>query len=532
MKTKHFLLSLIFLLGFFLRTYRLDTRPLGFTWDEAALGYNAYSLLQTGKDEHAKILPIIFESFSDYKPGLYIYFTVPSIAIFGLNEFATRLPSAIFGSLSVLLVYILVRHLFASPLSWSKRGVGGELSGLTCAFMLAINPWSLHFSRGAWEANLALFLLLLGAVLFVAKKLSLSALFFGLTFITYQGSKLFTPLLVASLLLVWSQTKKVQFILIMLIFTLPIIFGGASQLGRLKVSSVFSYRRPQQVIQNLLTQDNTSKLNFTYYLFHSELLDQTRGIIQRYLNHFSPRFLFFEGDWSNLRHSTTYQGYLFLPEIFTFLVGITYLIKHPSRFSYFIFLWLALAPVPSALSRDIVSGVRSLPMVIPLIIISGIGLSKMLLYSPALLLFIALYLDLYYIHTPVYTAADWLYAYKPAMEVVAQNYSSFDRIIISDKLGQPYIFTLFHLAIPTKLYQTNATIEKNAQGDVSKVTAFPPFEFRPIFFPSDRELPRTLLVGDQYELPLPDLEAAPNVDTIWQTAYPGGKPALTIVSLK
>ena len=143
---KYILLTIIILLGLTLRLYHLDTRPVGFTWDEAALGYNAYSLLKTGKDEYGKILPVVFKSFGDYKPGLYIYLTVPMVKIFGLNEFSTRLPSAILGTLLIVVIYLLVCKLFVTC----------HLS-LVTSLMLAINPWSIHFSRGAWEANVALF---------------------------------------------------------------------------------------------------------------------------------------------------------------------------------------------------------------------------------------------------------------------------------------------------------------------------------------------------------------------------------------
>ena len=104
---KKIALIFIFALALFLRIYKLGSCPVGFLWDEAALGYNGYSILKTGRDEYGKFLPIIFKSFGDYKPGLYVYLTVPSIAIFGLTEFSTRLPAAIFGSLTVLLIYFL-----------------------------------------------------------------------------------------------------------------------------------------------------------------------------------------------------------------------------------------------------------------------------------------------------------------------------------------------------------------------------------------------------------------------------------------
>ena len=181
-------LILISLFALALRTIRLADRPLGFTWDEAALGYNAYSLLKTARDEHGQLLPVIFRSFGDYKPGLYIYADVPSVAVFGLNEFATRLPSAVFGVLLLLTSALFAWNFF-----------GRKVSLLT-AGLLAVNPWALQFSRGAWEANFSLLLTLLGALLFIRKKYLLSAVFLGLTFWTYQGAKLFTPLVILTAL--------------------------------------------------------------------------------------------------------------------------------------------------------------------------------------------------------------------------------------------------------------------------------------------------------------------------------------------
>ena len=75
----------IVLLAIFLRFYQLGKNPPHLNWDEAALGYNAYSLLSTGRDEYGKSFPLSFRSFDDYKPPLYVYLTIPSVAVFGLN---------------------------------------------------------------------------------------------------------------------------------------------------------------------------------------------------------------------------------------------------------------------------------------------------------------------------------------------------------------------------------------------------------------------------------------------------------------
>ena len=93
---KHFLvLAIILLVALALRIYKIGSIPPGLTPDEASLGYNAYSILKTGKDEYGALLPFVFKSFGDFKPGLYIYLTVPAVLIFGLTEFSVRLPSVL-----------------------------------------------------------------------------------------------------------------------------------------------------------------------------------------------------------------------------------------------------------------------------------------------------------------------------------------------------------------------------------------------------------------------------------------------------
>ena len=74
------LLILITLLSFLLRVVNINFPPL--LWDEAALGYNAYSIIKTGMDEFGKFLPLIFKSFGDYKPGLYVYLAIPFVKLF------------------------------------------------------------------------------------------------------------------------------------------------------------------------------------------------------------------------------------------------------------------------------------------------------------------------------------------------------------------------------------------------------------------------------------------------------------------
>ncbi|MFC1710451.1 ArnT family glycosyltransferase [Patescibacteria group bacterium] len=156
------ILFLIIVVAAVLRLVSLGNNPSHLSQDEAALGYNAYSILKTGKDEYGQVLPLVFKSFGDYKPGLYIYMTVPSVLVFGLSEFAVRLPSALAGILAVYLVFRIV--VLAVSNDNSKRN--GITLGLLASFFLAINPLHVNLSRAAWETNLSLTLVLLAILMF------------------------------------------------------------------------------------------------------------------------------------------------------------------------------------------------------------------------------------------------------------------------------------------------------------------------------------------------------------------------------
>ena len=150
------LLAFIIIVASILRLWQLGKVPSSPDWDEVALGYNSYSIMQTGRDEYGKFLPIILRSFDDYKPALYAYLTMPSIGILGLNVVAVRLPSAIFGILTVLAVFFVVKELF------KKNNIA-----LLTSLLLAISPWHIQFSRVAFEANIGVTLNIFGVYFFL-----------------------------------------------------------------------------------------------------------------------------------------------------------------------------------------------------------------------------------------------------------------------------------------------------------------------------------------------------------------------------
>ena len=148
MKPRKLVLILIFIFGFILRSIYIDKFPPSLNWDEVSHGYNAYSLLKTGRDEWGSFLPLIFRAYGDYKLPLYIYLTIPSVLIFGLTPFSVRLVSIVAGSLLPVLIYLIVGKILPKD---TKIPL---FAALICLF----SPGTLFLSRIALEANLFAFL--------------------------------------------------------------------------------------------------------------------------------------------------------------------------------------------------------------------------------------------------------------------------------------------------------------------------------------------------------------------------------------
>src|SRR5438045_55882 len=111
MRKPNLLLVAILLLFLITRLYKIGEIPVSVYWDEASIGYNAFSILHDGRDEWGKFLPIHFRAFGEFKLPVYIYSVVPAVAIFGLNELAVRIPAVLYSLGIILLTYWLGKRI-------------------------------------------------------------------------------------------------------------------------------------------------------------------------------------------------------------------------------------------------------------------------------------------------------------------------------------------------------------------------------------------------------------------------------------
>ena len=133
------LLLLILFIASALRLYKITTDPPGFHRDEALFGYNAYSILKTGTDEHGRFLPLSFEGFGIFDYPLAIYLRVPFIALFGLTIFAVRFSVVFYSLITIFLVYKLAEKFF-----------GDKTTALIAALIAAFSSWHFFMSRAGF----------------------------------------------------------------------------------------------------------------------------------------------------------------------------------------------------------------------------------------------------------------------------------------------------------------------------------------------------------------------------------------------
>jgi len=537
------LLAAIFLLALALRTVNLGNHPPGLTWDEAGLGYNAYSILKTGRDEHGIFMPLIFKSFGDYKPGIYVYLTVPSIAVFGLTEFAVRFPSALFGALAVIGIYLFTNQLFPKK-SLVIRNSSLDI-GVIAAAMLAIMPWHLHFSRGGWEVNVFATLLLFAAYFLLLsltnKKVSplISIFLFALTIFTYQAAKLLSPLVFLTVIVTNFKSAKEKFsapLYLLIVVVVGVYFfqtATGSAGNRVARLSIFGYRPTPSA--ELIRTDNDNL--FSVGLFHSQIDLTLRAIASRYLYHFSPELLFFEN--STPREALPKMGLLYLFDALWLVFGVVFLIREKNWRANVILLGLLLfAPLGASLTLSEFSVVRAFFLTIPLAIIAALGFYYLFSrHRLFFLLLLALYLhnvylglDLYFRHAKQFLAPSFNYGYKQAIERI-KTYPA-EKVIMTDVYGQPYIYYLFYTRYDPAKYQANNNFIDGGV-DVGFVPSVDNVEFRQFGTGDINTSKDTLFIGTNGNIPDLFDNHQDNIEFFDQINLPDGlSPVFRVVKTK
>ena len=463
---KFFLIGLFFI-SIFLRFYKLDTLPL--FGDETDVGYHAYSLLKTAKDYKGNLLPFYIDSLAESRAPLLMYTTIPFVYLFGLNPTSVRLPSVIFGLLSILYLYKLIKILTKNS----------NLALLSSIF-LSLSNWHFHYSRTAFEVSLLLALTLMATYYFY-KSLKFSAFYFylstfifSLTFYTYNTANIFTPLLIVFLILTnlaklkkTLTTKSITvsvFLALFLLFPLAKNTLSGSAANRFKLIGIFNNPKITEEIITKRTGFSATNPKIER-IFHNKLTKTLDIFTDNYLSSLSFNFLFRSGD-PNPRHSPSDFGLLLTTFLPLLLFGSFFVKKNKKidKADQLMFFWLLIAPIPTSLTIDGGTQATRLFLILPpLIYFISKGFLAIANKSKIIAIFIAISLSInmifycrnYFVRYPKDSYQSWQYGYQQLMTSIPTNTN---RLFISNSNYTSLIHYLFYSKYPPQLlHQTNFT---------------------------------------------------------------------------
>ena len=529
---KYYLIIGILILAAVLRLTFLDKFPAGLNADEAAIGYNAWSLLQTGKDEHSIAWPLVFRSFDDYKLPVYFYLVLPFVKFLGLTVTAVRLPSALLGIASVLLLYLITKQLVIPGLTRNPSGKNTWTSDICnlptiTTLLLAISPWHLQFSRGGWEVNAATFFILLGLWGFLKglenqKYFFLFVISLVISLYTYHSARVISPLLALVMVtLYWKNifskpipSSKLKTIIVAtllgILLSLPIASQLLSKEGQSRFSgvSIFADSGPDWQATNYRLE-HEDKSSLPVRLIHNRYLSYSMRFVQNYLSHYSPDFLFLNGD-AIARSKVPETGQSLLILLPFFALGLLSLIMLDSNGKKVILAWFLIAPLAASLTYQSPHALRAENMSVPFMIISPLGTVEFFIFIkkhlpkvivPTIVVFglflsydFSRYLHMYYVHYPKELPYAWQYGFDQVAAFTKENYNKYDHIIITDRYDQPYILIAFFTKYPPADLQRDIVMSEPDHYGFATGRKLGKYEFRTINYEQDKLLPNTLLI--------------------------------------
>ena len=443
----NFVLILICLLFLITRLYKIDSIPSSVYWDEASIGYNAYSVLTTGKDEWRETLPLHFRAFGEFKLPIYIYSVAITESVFGLTSFAVRLPAVIFGLLSLIGLYLVVLKLTSQ-----------KLLSLLSSFLFSITPWFFIFSRTGYEATAGLAFFTWAVYFLLRSKetklnLIISTILFVASAYSYNSFRILTPLILAPAL-VYFLFKKAF---------IPVLVSSTI----LFVSLIPIYK--------LYKQDSG--------LSRLQTVGSKTGLVTNYFKNFSPKYLFVIGD-TNPRSQVPNTGQLYYIDALFLVLGIIYILKNykqslPLRGKYYLILvLLAFAPIPAAITKENPHALRSILMSPILSAISAFGIYYLikrhkLFLRLVILIYLIFFANYFYKFQTNYndlTKSAWQSEYKEIFEKQKGG-------CVRDEYAQPYIFALYYNKVDPNKFISTRVLNTVSDWGFSTVASFGNYTF-------------------------------------------------------
>ena len=470
------LLILAVFVSFFVRFWKISTLPFPPNGDELAFGYYGWSLLHFAKDEYGNTLPLNFPSIGDFKYPTLAYLNIIPAVFFALSEITVRFWNAVSGILLVLLIYKLSLFIF------NKR-----TAALASAWLIALSPWSIIESRFGWENHISMVLTTAGVLLlFISftksdsknriKLYIVSLIMFLISSFCYGAQRIFIPLFLFSLTLLtliketgfYKERRTIYFLFIAISTVIFISLLSPQNRGRASEEVWRLIPQGNDRLQQLYIGAGISDIKIPARLtwfFHNKYRLALTDFLDRYLDHFNPKFLFFYGEAS--AEKIPDMGVLLFIEIILLPAGIlTFLNKNKK--SLIILFWLIIAPIASSLTFGGAHINRASIMIPPIALISGFGFKSLTeIFKNRIKLFIGIILTIGILISSAFALNQifiqkpqdkpWLkeQVYKKVVLEILNLKGNFDAVALTD---DDYIYFLFYGKISPQDFISRAEI--------------------------------------------------------------------------
>jgi len=373
--------GVIFSLALFVRVFRLGETPYGFHIDEAKAGWNAYSILETGRDDKGNVLPLYYDSFGDFRPTGLFYTIIPSLLVWGRNIFAVRFPVALFGALTMFPVIFIFKELRKKSL----------ILGMMASVFLALNPWHIVASRSTSESVISIFFSLWGIYFLLKsfcqkdyKNVVYSIVFFVLSYFFYHSIRVLAPTFVLAIILTkkYCLRKKVFYfqpmiVFLMLLVTTLLFMSGKEARGRMSQVSLKSDFKVLYEITKMPTEEGPGHV-IRARVFHNKIASYMRRFAEEYKEYFGTSFLLGETA-KPVRYTVPYVALLTYFEFLLFVLGLFWVSKKKEMLT--VLFLLVLAPIPAAVTIEDTPNLQRAIFMIPFLMIimayGGYGLFKL-----------------------------------------------------------------------------------------------------------------------------------------------------------
>ena len=348
--------TVLLLAAAFLHLWKIGSAPSGFYVDESSIAYNAYCIAETGADEYGVRWPLFFRSFDTYTDPVNVYSVALPIRIFGLREWAARLPSALYYLVACVAFYMLLR-------AWQL----GKWFALAGCVMLSAIPWVFPLSRNCAFAGqtAALLGLVMGLMLTDSAlrrrsnwRAVLAGLVWAFAFSAHQSIRPVLALLALGCgVVLWRPlVRRWRVVLLIMISALAVLLPMIISVLRFPAA--------------LLARFYQVGIPHEPAPFKEVIV----GVASRYLDYFSPRFLFIAGD-HELRHHTGWCGELYWCLAPVILAGLYVAMRYWRRQPRYriVLVGLLVSPVSAALTVDRMHSTRCVYGVIFWLLLAMVG---------------------------------------------------------------------------------------------------------------------------------------------------------------